>query len=729
MKTLRQMLRQPLKYFAGVVLLTLAVAVLCVCLGQALAAKTTKEDLDRQFSTVAIPSVQEDISGFDIYRVEQELVDWLSQMASEHPDIVKGVLQHGFLSAGISEMAAYGDWAGTKILAQISTSMIQDGYSHWSQSGLNPDSHYDNAMLTFTLDEVFVTELTETHIHSGEDLRDCQFPTQEDYENYLKAHQWTTVSNGFAVKLKGTVTQVLSLQESWRDPVGSTLWLTLTVPTQASLDALALEAGEEYIAYGMDYYDDHKYFVALMSSKFRHVDFENFDPALLELPTEEEKERYKNNKNLDVVMLYDKVPLEQWQYECLNAVSMSMEIDGGIILYNVIRDENGVLQDVVAESDIEYTSADGEEHSIPREEYLQKFSVPTIAKLTGSVEEFLDSAAGAQWQETIGYDKVNNHGFAIIGVEEIDTVAAFALGRAEISEGREFTPEEVANGQRVCIVHQLVASNSGLKVGDTVTLSFYATDYSLPFQRQRTNGLDLLRPAASLYYKDNPILETAEYTIVGFWKGTAWPWTADNPYNYTANTVFVPDSSVQVPMELRNNITAVSVLLENGSINQFHDLARSAGYAGRFKYTDQDYSKIATNFHNYTDLAQQILTVGLVIYVMLMMLFLLLYPLARRKAVWTMQSLGCTYYQRFAHVLIASMSIVVPATALGGFVGYSLWERVVAALQTTAESSIALQLAPEALAQIAAAQLVMALIFNILVAVLVAAPRSIASRR
>ena len=37
MKTVKQLIRQPLKTLLGVVLMTLAVAVLCICVGQSLA--------------------------------------------------------------------------------------------------------------------------------------------------------------------------------------------------------------------------------------------------------------------------------------------------------------------------------------------------------------------------------------------------------------------------------------------------------------------------------------------------------------------------------------------------------------------------------------------------------------------------------------------------------------------------------------------------------------------
>lgn len=39
MKSIKQTLRQPLKTLTGIILMTLAASILCVCVGQALAAK------------------------------------------------------------------------------------------------------------------------------------------------------------------------------------------------------------------------------------------------------------------------------------------------------------------------------------------------------------------------------------------------------------------------------------------------------------------------------------------------------------------------------------------------------------------------------------------------------------------------------------------------------------------------------------------------------------------
>ena len=107
MKTWKQLLRQPLKTFAGLVLMTLAAAIVCLCVCQALAARNTKKGLDERFSTVGIASLQEDLTGSDAIRVEEELLQWLQKTAQENPDIVKGLAPNGLLSAYIPQLSPY----------------------------------------------------------------------------------------------------------------------------------------------------------------------------------------------------------------------------------------------------------------------------------------------------------------------------------------------------------------------------------------------------------------------------------------------------------------------------------------------------------------------------------------------------------------------------------------------------------------------------------------------
>lgn len=765
MKTLKQLFRQPLKSFFGLVLMTLAAAILCLCVCQALAAQSTKKGLDERFSTVGIPSLQEGLTGTEMIRVDEELLSWLQKTARENPDIVKGLAPNGLLSAYIPQLLPYNFQSQENAENHAWDSELYVS-SYYHSLGT---TYYDSAMLVITLEEIsepttpmdaytLRAQMPKGYLNTGKQwiehlqyLQSQAYRNHEDYQVYQELMDLVakkTMTDGYTVELTGTVEQTISLPDGMRDPVGMTARLTLTLPSMEQIEALGLVPGEQYIVYGMDYVDEYQLIVGYMKqSSFKHVSFAPFDPEMLKEPTEREKKSYFENKKINAVMLYNFVPLEPWQYERFNSVSMTLCQPMNLIPYEEIRNEAGEVTDLVPQTEVTYTDRNGQTYTVPMSEYNERYAVPTIARLRGSVEDFLAAEEGKTWQTALEQSQVNNHAFAILGVDDLHQLAMFSLGNTQIGEGREFTGEEVESGAKVCIIHELVAQQSGLQIGDTITLSFYGTDYGHPYQPvsvqerllqktyesvgepyQPTSNLEkgLLRPAASLYFTTTPFTETAEYTIVGFWQGDVWP---KNYYNFSANTVLVPYSSVQTTMEHRDSLPFVSVVLENGMIRAFHELAKRAGYAGQFKYTDQGYSDIAVNFHNYEALARQIMLVGVVIYVILLLLFLLLYPASQGKTVWTMESMGCGFGRRFGHVLLHAMVIMVLASALGGLAGSLLWDRLVAALQATAESTIALELEPGVLASVAVAQLLLALVLSAFVAVFVAAPRGIAKRR
>ena len=728
MKTVKQLLRQPLKTVIGIVFMTLAAAVVCLCVGQAVAAHVTKETLDQRFSTVAIPLVQKSLEGdvdTDSFLMDEELVAWLDRMAEAYPQIVRGVAKHGILSAYIPELNPY----------------IPDAKEYGVQKTLNPAytefqaSPYampnSCAMLVITLEEIEEPyALWDTVEYEPFRLTEKDFINRSDYLEYLNTLKYATVQTGYQAKLVGTVTGVVALADGHRDPVGMRAQLTLQLPTLEAFEELDLEPGGQYIVYGMDYVDTHRQLIGTMESvgAYDYYDFtrmENFDPELLYILTPEQVEETQGV----IVAKYDYISLTQYYYEKLNAISMTLDGVASLVRFEEIRDEDGYLVDVVDKTEFTVTDGNGKTVTLSEEEYDQRYETPKIAPLEGSVEDFLTSEEGALWKSALECTEINNHAFTVIGVDRLNYLAEFSLQYAKIVQGRDFTADELESGARVCLVQEALATAQGMEVGDTVTLSFYSTDRSLPYQSFREDGKGILNPTASFYFATTPFTETAEYTIVGFYQDESWPDVEENPYGFSANTVFVPKSSVQTPMEESESIVLNTVVLENGMLEEFHELVLASGFGGRLRYNDQNYGTIAANFHNYETLGRQVLVIGAVIYTVLLALFLLLYPGSVRKNIRTMQSFGAGFFRRFGYVLTSSLAIVIPASLLGGWVGSLLWDEMVAALQTTAESAVALQIEPGMLAGVAGAQLLAALVLSIFVALFVAAPTGISRRK
>ena len=740
MKTIKQLLRQPLKTLFGIALMVLAAAILCVCVGQSLAVLTTTETLDHQFSTIATPLGSElpgSTATFSLVpRVEDELMSWIEKTAAENPDIVRQISQHGILSAYVPELTPLNVTAEPYVAEQHTEKLT---YYRYQEEPYNMP--YSYAMLVVTLNEIGEPE-EQTYTALKEALTSEDFLTQEAYWEWYNSpeSERMTVTTGYTLTLTGTVTDVISLQEGSRDPTGRIAYLTITLPELSDLEALELVPGEQYVVYGMDYVDEHRKLIGELNQNGRYdfIEFEPFDASALrpltdwELSANEYKaELYHQEIWLQYYGIYHGVNLTREQYDRVNAISLTLSTPISLKEYEQIRDEeSGLLLELREKTEISYTDFNGSTVTVGFEEYAERYRIPTIARLDGSVEDFLSSEEGALWAAALERDSVNAQAFAVIGVDKLGYWADFGREKAKIVEGRDFTAEELESGARVCIVYEALATANGLKVGDTITANLYGTDPGLPYQSFRTGKNGLVNPTASFYFDTTPFTETAEYTVVGICRGEqVWPDVGENEYALSPNTVIVPKSSVQTEMEYCSGIPFITVVLQNGKIEEFHTLAARSGYAGRFKYADQGYSVIAGNFHNYETLARQVLTVGIVVYAVLLLLFLLLFPAAQKGRVKTMASLGAPRAGRFGCVLLSSTAIVLPASLLGGGLGSLLWDWVLTALQASAEATLSLETEPGTLAVVTAAQFILALVLNAVAAVPISAAKGISARR
>ncbi len=94
MRTLKQLLRQPVKTAAGIVMIALATAILVTCAGQYLAAGLTRDELEYNYNTVALTTRK--------YSWEHE--EWIQETAEDHPELIKAISDTGLISAYIPEL-------------------------------------------------------------------------------------------------------------------------------------------------------------------------------------------------------------------------------------------------------------------------------------------------------------------------------------------------------------------------------------------------------------------------------------------------------------------------------------------------------------------------------------------------------------------------------------------------------------------------------------------------
>lgn len=706
MKTIKQLMRQPIKMLAGILIITLAVAVLCVCVGQSFAAKNTLEQLDDIFKTLALPAL-----GYT-----KEADEWTHAYAKEHPDVVRSIGNPGLVAAYIPELTP-DNYTGHLYLTK------SQNLNFMLSPNMN-ESEYTSAM--------FEIRLTKADI------------PKQPQSTFVRidGREYSYESQNVTVTLTGTIQKVIGLAEGFCDPTGFTASIRL-VTTWDELKQLNLREGERYLVYTTDYWDNDWFLRSFLAQDVDGLEgelLEPFDPECMNVFSHEEIVEYNGsdspNGYTQIVAKYHFKEknlihgMERWAMSHYRNVSFSIEDESAIVQYNV---EVGPDGNVIAEpmDNFSIRNDDGESVMISAKEYHALYREPTIVRLEGSPEEFLESGEGELWQEALRNIEINSNAFPMIGVEGLDGIAEFARDWSRITEGRSFTEEELASGARVCILSDTLAELNGLSVGDTIRPQLYSNDSMLPYQINISEGPGSVNPVAYYYFEQTSNLEPErEYTIIGLYHQDAERGNVDNNlYAFTPNTIFVPKTSVPTEMEYGYTAFFRSFILENGEMETFAEAAAEAGVANQFFYDDNGYSAVGSGLNEYQDAAERAVIIAMVFYGIVLLLFLLLFPGQQGKVLKTMESLGADQRSRAGHVVKYGAGILLPGTALGIACGMMLWQQVVGLLSKEAGTAVNISMDIGTVVCIGTAQLFIALLFTCVAAMVLTKKKNLMKRK
>lgn len=676
MKSIKQLLRQPVKTIAGIVLVALAVAILVTCVGQYAAAALTRSEMDRQYDTVVLTtdadrSLSWPESG-EYYEWYQDLVE--NRTVGERTDIVKTISNTGLLSAYIPQMTPdnytrYDDFSGNYGTGELGVP-------------------YNCTVLVVTLNEIG-TEVAEDKVSvNGND------------GSYAEIDKCASIS------CRGTVDQVIALQEGFNSPEGFTINLTVKAANKAALEAMDLKTGQRYLVYGMDYFDDDWFFrQQIAEDEWNFAQPFDMSKVYKDHPlgpdyewTENEWEWYYYEnivKDEKVYVGFDadslstqlrNCSLTVCDYASLSHVVFQMDENNNILGFEGLTDQRVLLEDEHSDLMQQYGST-----LISKVEYMQMYSVPTIAELKASVGDFLNSADGKVWQTVLKSIEVNNHAFPVLAVDKLGYQAEFAREQARIVQGRDFTQAELENGEKVCIISESQAVANGLSVGDTISMQTYHHDPNITEHVLGTHYPNEASPYASFYSQARGFSSEPEsYTIVGLYR-------LDNErggkssYGFTSSTLFIPKNSASGSVVTSDGGVFRSIILQNGKLDAFNEALEEVGYKEMFVAYDQGYSEIVTALESYETVSSRALYVGIGAYAAVMLLFILLYPMRQGSVLVTMGSLGATRGKKLRHLLASSAGILLPGSALGAVAGGLLWEKVAAELMAAVNVSIPLE--------------------------------------
>ena len=665
MKTVKQLLRQPVKTAVGIVMVALAFAVLVVCVGQYTATDLTRENLDDRYTTIGLLSDNYFWSTSETGRrrysshLPKETQEWIERLIYNRTDIINTVSSTGLISAYIPNLNI------DNFSQHLSTSYNINTY--------NTGHPYRGAMLT--------VKLTKVGAVGTEKIRYC------DGNPCLLSTTYLCV---------GTVESVVSMEQGFDSPVGKTIVLQIRVYPAEKFAAMDLQVGETYLVYGQDFCDQKNVAEAMNHS-------ESYTELFGELT-------YTDKMLLDTASWLE-------QFDC----TLTLFDPSSQPTYLPVPDEQGNTTGWAVSENRHEVAFWNKDHlelkRISTEEFVDLYQSPTIAHLNTSVEEFLASEDGALWREELDKMEINNHAFPVLGVEKLGYQALFSREQARITEGRDFSESELLNGEKVCIIAESLAEINGLQIGDTIDLQTYF--YDPTYEAQNTMVMWSNFPSAAIYSEALGFSSEMEtYTIVGLYRlKDAWQ-NAYDMYGFTPNTIFVPKSSVTGEMLTKDKGIYSTLVLHNGTMDEFKILMNESGYPDLFICYDQGYSEFMASLDAYEEVSQKALYIGITGFAAVILLFLFLYPAQQKRSLRLMGTLGAPFRARLGHIFGGTLCILIPGAVLGGFAGEKLWHHIAAAMMEWINVEITLNadmsaVAPKLTAAGIAVTAVLALIVSI----------------
>ena len=309
---------------------------------------------------------------------------------------------------------------------------------------------------------------------------------------------------------------------------------------------------------------------------------------------------------------------------------------------------------------------------------LPEDSLPFYAEFTGTLEEFLESEEGQVWRDVIiPMAEINQQSATVMLVEDLDYLHAFNSGKAIIVEGRKIDPSEFVRGDKVCVVSSAYADYAGLEVGDTLNLDFYDTGYFLTSAKIENWDTTV----SEFVMTHNPLQESnrigyeEEYTIVGIYSAPEYEYGTTSFY---ADTIFVPKASVPDAEEYEDPSLPLlnSVVLMNGTTEEFEEYMKSQGFGGYYTYFDQDYSSTISGLQALSQNALRLVILAAAVFFVTAILFYYLNFKRMIPVAYGMRRMGQHPFKLWWQMEMVTIPIILIAVFGGAFLGVYFFEYV-----------------------------------------------------
>lgn len=281
---------------------------------------------------------------------------------------------------------------------------------------------------------------------------------------------------------------------------------------------------------------------------------------------------------------------------------------------------------------------------------------PSFAPLSGSVDEFFADPDHELWEMTREEMEITLHSVPLMGTDALESVYAFQQGETYLVNGRSFTAEEYHTGASVCIISEAVAHASGLSVGDSLRVSQYEAvmnyaEYanlggylvtSGHLQRGVAGGgTELNNPFIRPYLSQYGFATQEEaFTVVGIYRQDQW-WDSSASFAMTPNVAFTPSKAL-ADCAYRGDMGGVylSVVLENGTAQDFQSETGGQTTEGQWLVDDQNYTQVQAGVEQLQSAAQVLMAACVVGWVIIVVFYLVLYQGGERRNLGIMISVG-----------------------------------------------------------------------------------------
>ena len=648
MKPIKQAIREHGKFLIGIILIAVAVAILSVCVGQAIISESTQKQLDYYCDTICLLTDDFQKTTIDMGNrirhvfstaMPKEITAWVEEIAETHPEIVKAISAPGMASAYIPEL-------------------IQDNITAEEPEFYRLEKDYATGPILRTVPySCAILEITIESVSEPMDyLPEALNTTQLSYE-------------GKILRAFGTVERVIGLEEGFRDPTGKpiTLYIELENEEECSQITKVLDSYERFLVYGMDYMDMDLELRLYLSAGEEVPD--KIDPSRIRIYSDAETNAASWGEEVAGYFVGGmEIGLTSVDIHSIEGVALTMG-DPGMVPLNgsaedfLASDEGEVWRNLLEEIDINA-------HVFPfigvdKLGYLGDFAGQTARIVEG--REFSDEELSEGSRVCI----ISEYQAAVAGLHVGDSITVRTINDDPAGGGNNILGE-IASG--------------------------YNTTNPAPH---------LYRTAT----ETNPVPLNPEetYAIIGLYRrNTAWADPSEDIYAFTPNTVFVPKNALTGTVEYGKQAFFCTLILKNGTAPQLEALAVEAGLDGLFVYSDQGYAQMAGQLDNYREISRLALTIGCGGYGVILFLFLLLFPGRQKRSVRLMEKMGNTRWERIRFVLLGALAILLPGSILGVLAGSLLWRFTVSKLMDFARVSISLDIKPLVMLGIGLGQLVMA---------------------